>query len=79
MSKTRRFASKLVALGQLVVFCAIIVAIVSGCSSTGTIVQAESLCTDWREISVSKRDRLTQGTASQIESNNKSRGGWGCQ
>lgn len=49
----------------------------SGCAKT-VVVQAEQLCRDWTRQTVSKDDKLTQGTAEQIEANNKSRVIWGC-
>jgi hypothetical protein len=50
----------------------------SGCSKT-MIVTAEELCQDWRHQTVSKHDKLTDGTATQIEASNKSRPNWGCR
>lgn len=43
------------------------------------IVTAEELCKDWRHMKISKHDRLTQGTAEQIEASNLSRPAWGCR
>lgn len=51
--------------------------LLTGCSST-TVVTAEALCKDWRHQTVSKDDKLTDKTASQIEGSNKSRVVWGC-
>lgn len=52
----------------------------TGCAKSFVgIVASEELCRDWRETSVSKDDKLTEGTASQIEANNKSRPNWGCK
>ncbi len=50
----------------------------SGCGGTA-IVTADKLCSDWRHQTVSKSDQITDGTASQIESSNKSRPQWGCE
>lgn len=58
--------------------CVIAAGIVSGCASKSVVVTADELCRDWRHQTVSKHDRLTQETASQIEANNKSRPQWGC-
>lgn len=52
--------------------------LLSGCSKT-VVATAEQLCQDWRHQTVSKDDKLTQGTAEQIEASNKSRPAWGCQ
>lgn len=50
------------------------------CSTTSPVVAtAESLCKDWRNLTVSKSDKLTEDTAAQIEANNKSRPAWGCE
>ncbi len=51
----------------------------SACSKTlPRVVTAEEICRDWRHQTVSKSDRLTEKTASTIESGNKSRPAWGC-
>lgn len=50
----------------------------SGCT-TPMIVTADELCRDWQHQTVSKDDKLTQGTAEQIEANNLSRPAWGCK
>lgn len=41
-------------------------------------IAVEKLCHDWRHGTISKDDKLTEGTASQIEALNKSRPAWGC-
>lgn len=43
------------------------------------IVTADELCKDWRNMTVSKKDVLTQETAEQIEASNLSRVNWGCK
>jgi len=53
-------------------------ALLSGCS-TNTVVTAENLCKDWRHMTVSKNDKITDKTASQIEASNESRVTWGCK
>jgi len=57
-----------------------IVAIVtSGCSGGSiAIIGTNELCADWRPITVSKNDQLTEGTATQIEASNRTREVWGC-
>jgi hypothetical protein len=42
------------------------------------LVTADELCRDWRHMTVSRQDRLTQETAEQIEASNGSRVNWGC-
>jgi hypothetical protein len=54
-------------------------ALLSGCSQTVAVIAVEELCQSWRHQSVSKRDKLTDETASQIEGNNKARPAWGCK
>lgn len=49
----------------------------SGCT-TPMVVTADELCQDWRAMTVSKKDVLTQETAEQIEASNGSRVNWGC-
>lgn len=54
-------------------------ALLTGCSTLPVaIVDRAALCQDWRAISVSKHDKMTEQTASEIEANNKSRPAWGC-
>ena len=75
----RAFVRKFNAPALLSAFCATIAAIaISGCASNPNLANAKQLCLDWREISVSKHDSLTQETASQIEGNNLSRKNWEC-
>jgi hypothetical protein len=42
------------------------------------VLSAEDLCRSWRHQTVSKGDKLTQGTAAIAEGNNKARPEWGC-
>ena len=44
-----------------------------------SVVTANELCQDWRHQTVSKQDKMTDKTASQIEASNKSRPVWGCE
>lgn len=54
--------------------------LLTGCSSLPVVIaDRDALCNDWREITVSKYDRLTEQTASEIEGGNKSRPAWGCK
>lgn len=67
------------ALGLLAACFAIIAAtVISGCATNPNIANAKQLCLDWKEVRVSKHDRFTQGTAAQIEGNNRSRKNWEC-
>jgi len=69
MKKLKRRALLLPLLGLL-----------TACEKTAPVatVDREALCRDWRHQTISKRDVLTEDTAKQIESNNKSRPAWGC-
>lgn len=62
----------------LIASCAILAGTVSGCTKY-VFVDAEALCKSWRHGTVSKDDKLTQGTAEVIEGNNKSRPNWQCE
>jgi hypothetical protein len=54
--------------------------LLNGCSVMhAAIVNKEELCRDWQHMTVSKKDKLTDGTATQIEASNKSRPNWGCK
>ena len=54
-------------------------ALLTGCAGTmPRVVTADELCRDWRHQTISKRDQMTEETASQIEAGNKSRPAWGC-
>ena len=69
MRRTLKFASLL---GSLV--------LLTGCESLRVaIVDTKALCEDWRHMTVSKNDKLTDGTATQIEASNNSRPNWGCK
>lgn len=65
-------------LRNTLLFSAIAATGFSGCAQTA-IVNAENLCKDWRHQTVSKSDKLTEKTASQIEASNESRPTWGCK
>lgn len=55
-------------------------ALLNGCAQTPKpVATAAELCRDWQHQRISKDDVLTDGTASQIEANNKSRPAWGCE
>lgn len=51
---------------------------ITGCAPKYAVIATDSLCKDWRVQSISKEDKLTQGTAEGIEGSNKSRPAWGC-
>lgn len=54
--------------------------LLTGCLKTlPLVVTVEELCKDWRHKTVSKQDRLTEQTASDLEADNKSRPNWGCE
>jgi len=61
----------------LIVSALLAAVIVSGCAKS-YVVTAEELCRSWRHQSISKADKLTDATASQIEGNNNARPAWGC-
>lgn len=69
MSKVKRCAALLL-LPVLLSACA---------GSPAAIVNADALCRDWRHQTVSKADKITDQTATDIEANNKSRPNWGCE
>lgn len=52
--------------------------LLTGCGKT-VVVTADQLCQSWKHQTVSKDDKLTDGTAAVAEGNNKSRPEWGCQ
>jgi hypothetical protein len=55
-------------------------ALLSGCSKGSVgIVDTGALCQDWRHKTVSKSDKLTEKTASDLEADNASRENWGCE
>jgi hypothetical protein len=43
------------------------------------VIAIDELCKSWRHQTISKADKLTDGTASQIEGSNNARPAWGCQ
>lgn len=51
----------------------------SACSQVPRITTADELCRSWRHQSVSKADKLSQGTAEIAEGNNRARPAWGCE
>ncbi len=52
--------------------------LLTGCA-TQRVVTVNELCASWRHQTISKADKLTDATASQIEGNNNARPTWGCQ
>ena len=54
--------------------------LLTGCAPTQVPapIAASKLCGSWRHQTITKRDQITEPTASQIEANNKSRPAWGC-
>ena len=56
-------------------------ALLIGCSGTSkpVAIATDRLCESWKHQTVSRKDKLTEETASQIEGSNKARPAWGCQ
>lgn len=54
-------------------------ALLSGCNPPFAVIVTEKLCDDWRHQTVSRRDKITDETASGIEASNNSRPNWGCK
>lgn len=52
--------------------------LLAGCSKNLAVIATPELCRDWQHMTVSKSDKITEPTASQIEASNKSRPAWGC-
>lgn len=53
--------------------------LLTGCgTSTAGIADVTLVCPSWREITVSKADKLTEKTARRIEGNNEARLAQGC-
>lgn len=80
-SRSRAGTAKRVAIRGLfsAIMAVSIATTLSGCATQGIVfATSENLCQDWRAISVSKHDKITEQTASEIEANNKSRPAWGC-
>jgi PBP1b-binding outer membrane lipoprotein LpoB len=62
--------------------CAVLLSslvLLTGCGRTAAGIVSNELCNDWRHATISKKDVLTEETASQIEASNKSRPAWGCK
>lgn len=60
-------------------FALLSLGLLTGCAVTPyRVVTAGELCQDWRHKTVSKDDKLTEKTASDLEADNKSRPAWGC-
>lgn len=53
-------------------------ALLSGCSQKIVVIAADELCKSWKHQTVSKKDVLTDETATIAEGNNKARPEWGC-
>lgn len=55
--------------------------LLSGCAKTlpPAPIAVADLCRSWRHQTISKDDRITDATASQIEGNNAARVPWGCK
>lgn len=51
--------------------------LLTGCAKT-IVATADQICAGWKEIGVSRDDRLTQHTAAQILGNNEARKAWSC-
>lgn len=71
MSKAKMCASALLCL-----------ALLTACEKTPppvAIADRTALCRDWKHTTISKKDVLTDQTATQIEAGNKSRPNWGCE
>lgn len=58
-----------------------LLALLSACSKTPppAVIANDKLCESWKHQTVSRKDKLTDETASQIEGGNKSRPAWGCE
>lgn len=52
--------------------------LLSGCSGSTVEIASNLVCKSWRPVTVSKDDKLTEKTASQIEGNNEARKAVGC-
>ncbi len=69
MRKMTLFALVLLSLGLL-----------TGCATPSAVIaNSDQLCKDWRHLTVSKRDKLTDKTAAGMEASNHSRENWGCK
>lgn len=56
-------------------------ALLTGCAQTPAPVPiaTDKLCQSWRHKTITKADKLSEPTASQIEGDNKARPEWGCE
>jgi len=64
---------------KLVTTAALLSTTLGACASMQpVVVDKGQMCESWKEISRSKKDRLTKITAEQIAGNNASRKAWGC-
>lgn len=62
-----------------IAFSAILAGTATSACTKYVMVDADALCKSWRHGTVSKDDKLTQGTAEVIEGNNKARPTWDCE
>ena len=58
---------------------AAIASVLAGCADKLVMISQGDLCKSWRHQTVSKQDKLTQGTAKIAEGNNNARPLWGCE
>ena len=58
-----------------------LLALLTGCAQTQkpAPIAADKLCQSWRHKTITKADKLSEPTASQIEGDNKARPEWGCE
>lgn len=63
-----------------IVIAPLIIIALGACQKQDDVVIANAInyCKDWKHLQVSRDDRLTERTASQIEANNNSRMAWHC-
>lgn len=56
-------------------------ALLTGCAQTPVPapIATDKLCQSWRHKTITKADKLSEPTASQIEGDNKARPEWGCE
>ena len=65
-----------------IIFAVVITAIgISGCAQNQppAPIATDKLCQSWRHKTITKADKLSEPTASQIEGDNKARPEWGCE
>lgn len=55
--------------------------LLTGCAQTPVPapIATDKLCQSWRHKTITKADKLSEPTASQIEGDNKARPEWGCE